>query len=108
MVELLISFSSRPRSTTIRSPDAYAQDEARHALANPGRRRLRGYTAQYLLTAVLIAAANIGKIVSYLKDNTDDSERAPDETPPKSRAKRRKVTLPKYRPEAQQGTDPPR
>ena len=91
---------------TVEGFNAYAKDEARHALATPGRRRLRGYTAQHLLTAVIIAAANIRKIVSYLNKTTDDTEVNDTVRPPK-RPKRRTVALATYKPDTEHGTTPP-
>jgi hypothetical protein len=44
---------------TIEGLNGYAKDPARQALAQPGRRRVRGIAAQSLFTALLLIAANI-------------------------------------------------
>lgn len=53
---------------TVEGYNGYAKDSAREALAEPGRRRIRGRTAQHLLCAFLIVAANIRKISTFLKE----------------------------------------
>ena len=47
---------------TIEGLNGYAKDPAHHALAAPGRRRVRGIAACSLFTALLLMAANIRKI----------------------------------------------
>jgi hypothetical protein len=47
---------------TIEGLNGYAKDPAHQALAQPGRRRVRGIAAQALFTALLLMAANIRKI----------------------------------------------
>jgi hypothetical protein len=47
---------------TIEGLNGYAKDPAHQALAQPGRRRVRGIAAQSLFTAMLLMAANIRKI----------------------------------------------
>ena len=48
------------RNTT-KGLNGYAKDQAHQALAQPGRRRIRGIAAQSLFTALLLTAANIRK-----------------------------------------------
>jgi hypothetical protein len=45
--------------------NGYAKDPAHEALAQPGRRRVRGIAAQSLFTALLLTAANIRKIRAW-------------------------------------------
>jgi hypothetical protein len=50
---------------TIEGLNGYAKDPARHALAQPARRRIRGIAACSLFTALLLTAANIRKIRAW-------------------------------------------
>ena len=50
---------------TIEGLNGYAKDPAHQALAQPGRRRVRGIAAQSLFTALLLIAANIRKIRAW-------------------------------------------
>ena len=50
---------------TIEGLNGYAKDTAHEALAQPGRRRVRGIAAQSLFTALLLTAANIRKIRAW-------------------------------------------
>ena len=50
---------------TIEGLNGYAKDQAHQALAQPGRRRVRGIAAQSLFTALLLIAANIRKIRAW-------------------------------------------
>ena len=50
---------------TIEGLNGYAKDTAHQALAQPGRRRVRGIAAQPVFTALLLAAANIRKIRAW-------------------------------------------
>ena len=50
---------------TIEGLNGYAKDPAHHALAQPGRRRVRGIAACSLFTALLLMAANIRKIRAW-------------------------------------------
>ena len=50
---------------TIEGLNGYAKDPAHHALAQPGRRRVRGIAACSLFTALLLIAANIRKIRAW-------------------------------------------
>jgi hypothetical protein len=45
--------------------NGYAKDTAHQALAQPGRRRVRGIAAQSIFTALLLIAANIRKIRAW-------------------------------------------
>ena len=50
---------------TIEGLNGYAKDPAHQALAQPGRRRVRGIAAQSMFTALLLIAANIRKIRAW-------------------------------------------
>ena len=50
---------------TIEGLNGYAKDPAHQALAQPGRRRVRGIAAQSIFTALLLIAANIRKIRAW-------------------------------------------
>jgi hypothetical protein len=50
---------------TVEGLNGYAKDPAHQALAQPGRRRVRGIAAQSLFTALLLIAANIRKIRAW-------------------------------------------
>ena len=50
---------------TIEGLNGYAKDPAHQALAQPGRRRVRGIAAQSVFTALLLMAANIRKIRAW-------------------------------------------
>lgn len=50
---------------TIEGFNGYVKDSSREALGDSSRRRIRGYTAQYLLTTVLVVAANARKIAAF-------------------------------------------
>ena len=50
---------------TIEGLNGYAKDPAHQALAQPGRRRVRGIAAQSIFTALLLMAANIRKIRAW-------------------------------------------
>lgn len=57
---------------TIEGFNGYIKDGAHEALADPTRRRLRGYTAQYLLVTLLVVSANIRKIRAWMATATPD------------------------------------
>ena len=62
-----------PRSrNTIEGLNGYVKDPAHQALAQPGRRRVRGIAAQSLFTALLLVAANIRKIRAWRALTADD------------------------------------
>jgi hypothetical protein len=50
---------------TIEGLNGYAKDPAHQALAQPGRRRVRGIAAQSIFTALLLMTANIRKIRAW-------------------------------------------
>jgi len=50
---------------TIEGLNGYVKDPARHALAAPARRRVRGIAACSLFTALLLTAANIRKVRAW-------------------------------------------
>ena len=68
-------------------------DAAHEALAQPGRRRVRGIAAQSLFVGLLLMAANFRKIAAY-REITAAGEG------PKvvERARRRRISLTDYRP----------
>lgn len=51
----------------------FAKDEGKEALGSSGKRRTRGYAAQSLFAAVLLAAAGIRKVRSFLDRAVEDS-----------------------------------
>ncbi len=59
---------------TIEGFNGYVKDANREALDQPGRRRIRGYTAQYLLTTLLVVSANIRKLRAFLAEATADKD----------------------------------
>ncbi len=65
----------------------------RQALAQPGRRRVRGIAAQSLFTALLLVAANIRKIRAWRALTADGK------TAIANRARRRRASLPGYLPD---------
>jgi hypothetical protein len=69
---------------TIEGLNGYAKDPARQALAQPGRRRVRGINAQSMFTALLLTAANIRKIRGWR------ALTAAGKTPTTHRARRRR------------------
>ena len=58
---------------TIEGFNGYVKDANHEALDQPGRRRVRGYAAQYLLTAMLIVSANLRKIDTFLRGHGNDT-----------------------------------
>ena len=52
---------------TIEGFNGYIKDGAHEALADPTRRRLRGRAAQHVLTALLVMAANVRKIRTFME-----------------------------------------
>lgn len=53
---------------TIEGFNGYVKDPAFEALDAPGRRRVRGRTAQHVFTALLVFAANVRKLHGWLRD----------------------------------------
>ena len=78
---------------TIEGLNGYVKDPAHQALAQPGRRRVRGIAAQSIFTALLLAAANIRKIRAWR------ALTAPDKARIARRARRRRASLPSYLPD---------
>ena len=78
---------------TIEGINGYLKDPAHQALAQPGRRRVRGIAAQPVFTALLLAAANIRKIRAWRALTTRDKTRIA------RRARRRRTSLPSYLPD---------
>ena len=72
---------------TIEGLNGYAKDPAHQALAAPGRRRVRGITAQSIFTALLLIAANIRKIRAWR------ALTAPGQARITRRARRRRTSL---------------
>jgi hypothetical protein len=78
---------------TIEGLNGYAKDPARQALAQPGRRRVRGIAAQSVFTALLLMAANIRKIRGWRALTNSDKVRTA------QRARRRRAILRDYLPD---------
>jgi hypothetical protein len=77
---------------TIEGLNGYAKDTAHQALAQPGRRRVRGITACSLFTALLLMAANIRKIRAWRALTASDKTIT-------RRARRRRTSLRDYLPD---------
>ena len=78
---------------TIEGLNGYAKDPAHQALAQPGRRRVRGIAAQSIFTALLLAAANIRKIRAWRALTASGKTRIT------RRARRRRTSLRDYHPD---------
>jgi hypothetical protein len=78
---------------TIEGLNGYAKDPAHQALAQPGRRRVRGIAACSLFTALLLMAANIRKIRTWRALTARDKDRIT------RRARRRRTSLRDYHPD---------
>jgi hypothetical protein len=78
---------------TIEGLNGYAKDTAHQALAQPGRRRVRGIAAQSIFTALLLTAANIRKIRAWRALTASDQTRTT------RRARRRRTSLRDYLPD---------
>jgi hypothetical protein len=78
---------------TIEGLNGYAKDPAHQALAQPGRRRVRGIAACSLFTALLLMAANIRKIRAWRALTTSDQAGIA------RRARRRRASLRDYLPD---------
>ena len=78
---------------TIEGLNGFAKDTAHEALAEPGRRRVRGIAAQSVFVAMSLMAANFRKIAAF-------RQMAADGTAQKvaARARRRRVSLADHRP----------
>jgi len=78
---------------TIEGLNGYAKDPAHQALAQPGRRRVRGIAACTLFTALLLIAANIRKIRAWRALTASGKACAG------RRARRRRASLSDYLPD---------
>jgi hypothetical protein len=78
---------------TIEGLNGYAKDPAHQALAQPGRRRVRGIAAQSVFTALLLIAANIRKIRAWRALTARGKARTT------RRARRRRASLTDYLPD---------
>ena len=78
---------------TIEGLNGYAKDPAHQALAQPGRRRIRGIAAQSVFTALLLMAASIRKIRAWRALTTPGQARST------RRAPRRRTSLRDYLPD---------
>jgi hypothetical protein len=78
---------------TIEGLNGYAKDPAHQALAQPGRRRVRGMAACSLFTALLLIAANIRKIRSWRALPSSDKAATA------QRPRRRRASLRDYLPD---------
>ncbi|MHB8293649.1 MAG: hypothetical protein ACYDH5_03295, partial [Acidimicrobiales bacterium] len=92
---------------TIEGFNGYVKDANHEALDQPGRRRVRGYTAQYIFTALLVMSANIRKLRAFLAKTAEDA--AGILTLDRKRSPRRRDRLADYRPDtgAPATGDPP-
>ncbi len=72
---------------TIEGLNGYVKDPAHQALAQPGRRRVRGIGAQSVFTALLLMAANIRKIRAWRAPTADHHQHhSPGTAPPRQPA----------------------
>jgi hypothetical protein len=78
---------------TIEGWNGYVKDTAHEALAEPGRRRVRGIAAQSVFVAFLLMAANFRRIAAFRQLLADGTAAVAAE-----RARRRRVSLADYRP----------
>ena len=77
---------------TIEGWNGYVKDTAHEALAEPGRRRVRGIAAQSLLVTLQFMAANTRKVAAFRQMVADGTA-----TQVAERARRRRVSLAAYR-----------
>lgn len=76
-----------------RSQVDYVKDSATFALAQPGRRRMRGRAAQAFLQVMTIAAANLQRIRDFLLERDERAGEIEDGiTPPVARTRRSRRT----------------
>lgn len=84
--------------------NGYLKDSGREALHQAGRRRLRGMAAQYVMTAVLVASANMRKIATFLNEVEQGLEKVLERKhQARERRKRREGGLSKYLQNAEGG-----
>jgi len=75
--------------------NGYSKDPAHEALDDPGRRRIHGVAAQSLFVALLVVAANVRKIRSFVAGTATGRSNKP------RRPRRRKTTpITQWRPTA--------
>jgi hypothetical protein len=80
---------------TVEGFNGYVKDPNREALGDPGRRRIRGYAAQYVFTTILVVSANIRKIRAWIAKNPLIEATAPRRA---RRSKARRERLSDYMP----------
>lgn len=83
---------------TIESINGLAKDGSRGGLEDPTRRRVRGYTAQYLFTTLLAMAVNVRKIDAFLDRQPAEAIQAAKKAR-RARRKRKAETLDSYLPD---------
>lgn len=79
---------------TIEGLNGYLKDPAHEALDQPGRRRVRGITAQTIICAVLLTAANLRKIRAHRAAVADNNAQTITR-----RARRRRTSLAEHLPD---------
>jgi hypothetical protein len=57
---------------TIEGFNVYVKEANHEPLDQPGRRRLRGYAAQCLLTPIVVVSANLRKIETFIREHGKD------------------------------------
>ena len=75
--------------TTIEGQNGYLKNQSMFQLDQAGRRRLRGRAANHLMTALIVVAANIAKILTFLEDLKDDSKGLKNRAAKRERRRRR-------------------
>lgn len=82
----------------VESVNAYVKDESTFALAQPGRRRMRGRAAQAFLQIMTLAAVNLQRIRDFLLEREERAGEHEDGiTPPPARTRRSRRTAPDTR-----------
>ncbi|SDU55768.1 hypothetical protein [Gordonia westfalica] len=86
-----------PRNT-IEGLNGLLKNDATAAFASPGRRRVRGRAAQTIFAALMIAAINVSKIRSYLRERAshDTDHSTTPRSKPSNDGRRRRHTLSEY------------
>lgn len=75
--------------TSIESFNDYMKNPSQYSLAEPGRRRLRGRTAQFFLSTLVVIASNLAKIRDFINDgDIEADEIANGKTAPEARSRR--------------------
>ncbi len=65
----------KPGRAAIEGFNGFAKDGGYEALEDGSRRRVRGYAAQFILTAFLVVSANLRKIEAFLNLHPEDLEK---------------------------------